>query len=158
MALRRQLRPPADTNLLHRRKASVTREVAGLLVVELALGVPAVSSCFLLLPQCPLEQSGMLLVSQGLSTAPLLLQGVAPPPGLQALIVGVTRGSIWETTWFLLLTSRTAPASSHKKPAGEVEAAWQWGDRGNMEDGGEDIKVMRGGQEEEEEEEEGIVG
>ncbi|KAI4804849.1 hypothetical protein KUCAC02_026461 [Chaenocephalus aceratus] len=60
--------------------------------------------------------------------------------------------SIWETTWFLLLTSRTAPASSHKKPAGEVEAAWQWGGRGNMEDGGEDIKVMREGQEEEEEE------
>lgn len=145
MALPRQPRPPAAPDLLHRRRASLTGGVAGLLVVELVLGVPAGSSCFLLPPQCHLEPSGMLPVSQDPtpSAAPLLVQDGAPHPGLQALSAGLARGSVWGTTWFLLLTSRTAPTSSHRRAAGEVEAAWQWGDKGDMEDGVEDITVMR---------------
>lgn len=169
MVLPRQPRPPAAPDLLYRLRASVTGEVAGLLVVELVLGVPAESSCFLLLPQCHLDLSGMLLVSQGPSlpsAAPPFLQDGALPPGLQARSAGLARGSVLGTTWFLLLTSTTAPTPSHRRAAGEVVAARQWGDKGNMEDGVEDITVMRldvgkvggGGQVEEEEEEEGTVG
>lgn len=65
MALPRQPRPPAAPNLLHRHRASLTGGLAGLLVVELVLGVPAGSSCFLLPPLCHLEVNAMRLVSQG---------------------------------------------------------------------------------------------
>lgn len=164
MALLRLLRLPAGPGLLHRHRVYLPGGIAGLL--ELALGVPAGSSCFLLRPLCPLEMSAMLPVSQAptvwagsaLSAAPLFLQHGAQPLGPQATSAGLARGSFSGTTWFLLLTSRTAPTSSHKRAAGGVVAARRWGDKEDMEEGVEDIIVMRAGGGDQVEEEEDTIG
>lgn len=93
----------------------------------------------------------------------LLLQDGAPLRGRQALSAALARGSVLGTTWFLLLISSLVLASSHRRAAAEAVAACRWWDKADMEEGVEDITVMRlgggkvveGGQVEEEEEVEG---
>lgn len=128
--------------------ASLTGEPAGRLSAEQVPEVPAESSCFPP-PLCQLEQSWILLVrlvstalvGSTLSTVlPSRLRG-ALPPDPQDLSAGLAKGSVWGTTWCLLLISSQVPAFSYRGVAGEVLATYRWGVQ--EEEDVEDITVMR---------------
>lgn len=168
MAPLRRPRPPVVPDQPLRHRASPTGGVTGLLVVELVLGAPVESSCFLLPPLGHLVLSVMLLVSLVIvsvgsmpSAVPLVPHRGPPPPGPQGLSAALVRGSVWGTTWFLPLTSTPAQTSSHRRAAGEAAASCQQGDKESTEEGVEGITVMTcyggrvggGGQVEEVEEE-----
>lgn len=145
----RQPKPPAAPDPLHRRMASLTGEPAGRLSADQVPGVPAESSCFPPPPLRQLEQSWMLLVrlvstalaGSTLSTVLPSRQRGALPPDPQDLSAGLARGSVWGTTWCLLLTSSQVRAFSYRGVAGEVLAMYRLGVREGEDV--EDITVMR---------------